>query len=86
MILFPAIDIKDGSCVRLVKGKMNQATIFNKDPLNQAKIFESKGCDWLHVVDLDGAVKGESINKEIIKKIISSVDVKIQLGGGIRNL
>ena len=86
MILFPAIDIKDGSCVRLVKGKMNQATIFNKDPLNQAKIFESKGCDWIHVVDLDGAVKGESINKEIIKKIISSVDVKIQLGGGIRNL
>ena len=86
MILFPAIDIKDGSCVRLVKGKMNQATIFNKDPLNQAKIFESKGCDWIHVVDLDGAVKGESINKEIIKKIISSVDVKIQLGGGIREV
>ena len=86
MILFPAIDIKNGSCVRLFQGKMEEATIFNKDPVNQAKIFESKGCKWIHVVDLDGAIKGESVNQEIIKKIISSVNVKIQLGGGIRNI
>ena len=86
MILFPAIDIKNGSCVRLVQGKMEEATIFNKDPLNQAKIFESKGCEWIHIVDLDGAIQGESVNEEIIKKIISSVNIKIQLGGGIRNI
>ena len=86
MILFPAIDIKNGSCVRLVQGNMQNVTIFNKDPVNQAKIFESKGCKWIHIVDLDGAIKGKSINKKIIKKIISSVNLKIQLGGGIRNM
>ena len=80
MILFPAIDIKNGSCVRLVQGKMENATIFNEDPVEQAKFFESKGCKWIHIVDLDGAIKGESVNKEIIKKITSSVNVKIQLG------
>ena len=86
MILFPAIDIKNGSCVRLVQGKMEEATVFNEDPIDQAKIFESKGCKWIHIVDLDGAIKGESVNQEIIKKITSSVNVKIQLGGGIRNI
>ena len=86
MILFPAIDIKNGSCVRLVQGKMEDATIFNKDPVDQAKIFESKGCKWIHVVDLDGAIQGVPVNQEIIKKIISSVSIKIQLGGGIRNI
>ena len=86
MILFPAIDIKNGSCVRLVQGKMENATIFNEDPVEQARFFESKGCKWIHIVDLDGAIKGESVNKEIIKKITSSVNVKIQLGGGIRNI
>ena len=86
MILFPAIDIKNGSCVRLVQGKMEKTTNFNKDPVDQAKIFESKGCKWIHIVDLDGAIKGEPVNEEIIKKIISSVNVKIQLGGGIRNI
>jgi len=86
MILFPAIDIKKGFCVRLVQGKMEDATIFNKDPVDQAKIFESKGCDWIHIVDLDGAIQGKSINQEIIKKIIASVNIKIQLGGGIRNI
>ena len=86
MILFPAIDIKSGFCVRLVQGNMENVTIFNKDPLDQAKIFESKGCKWIHIVDLDGAIKGKSINKKIIKKIISSVNLKIQLGGGIRNM
>ena len=86
MILFPAIDIKNGFCVRLVQGKMEEATIFNEDPIDQAKIFQSKGCEWIHVVDLDGAIKGEPVNQEIIKKIISSVNIKIQLGGGIRNI
>ena len=86
MILFPAIDIKNGSCVRLLQGKMSEATVFNEDPVNQAKIFESKGCKWIHVVDLDGAIKGKSVNQEIIKKIILSVNIKIQLGGGIRNI
>ena len=86
MILFPAIDIKNGSCVRLVQGKMEDATIFNKDPVDQAKIFESKGCKWIHIVDLDGAIQGVPVNQEIIKKIISSVSIKIQLGGGIRNI
>ena len=85
MILFPAIDIKNGSCVRLVQGKMEEATVFNEDPVDQAKIFESKGCKWIHVVDLDGAIKGHSVNQKIIKEIILSVNIKIQLGGGIRN-
>ena len=80
MILFPAIDIKNGSCVRLVQGKMEEATVFNEDPVDQAKIFESKGCKWIHVVDLDGAIKGHSVNQKIIKEIISSVNIKIQLG------
>ena len=86
MILFPAIDIKNGSCVRLVQGKMEEATVFNENPVDQAKIFESKGCKWIHVVDLDGAIKGHSVNQKIIKEIISSVNIKIQLGGGIRNI
>ena len=86
MILFPAIDIKDGSCVRLVQGKMEDVTIFNEDPADQAKIFELKKCKWIHIVDLDGAVKGEPVNQEIIKKVISSVNIKIQLGGGIRDI
>ena len=86
MILFPAIDIKNGSCVRLVQGKMNDVTVFNEDPIDQAKTFEDKGCEWIHIVDLDGAIKGKPINQKIIKKIISSVNIKIQLGGGIRNM
>ena len=86
MILFPAIDIKNGSCVRLVQGRMEEATVFNEDPIDQAKIFESKGYKWIHIVDLDGAIKGRSVNQEINKKIISSVNIKIQLGGGIRNI
>ena len=65
---------------------MAKATVFNQDPINQARLFESKGCKWIHVVDLDGAVKGEPVNQEIIKKVISSVNIKIQLGGGIRNI
>ena len=86
MILFPAIDIKNGSCVRLVQGKMENVTVFNEDPVDQAKFFESKGCKWIHIVDLDGAFQGKPVNEETIKKIISSVNIKIQLGGGIRNM
>ena len=86
MILFPAIDLKNGSCVRLVQGKMEDATIFNENPVDQAKYFESKGCKWIHIVDLDGAFQGKPVNEETIKKIISSVNIKIQLGGGIRNM
>ena len=86
MILFPAIDIKNGSCVRLLQGKMSEATVFNEDPVDQAKIFELKECKWIHIVDLDGAGKGEPVNQEIIKKVISSVNIKIQLGGGIRDI
>ena len=81
MILFPAIDLKNGSCVRLVQAKMEVAIIFNENPVDQAKYFESKGCKWIHIVDLDGAFQGKPINEETIKKIISSVNIKIQLGG-----
>ena len=68
MILFPAIDLKNGSCVRLVQGKMEDATIFNENPVDQAKYFESKGCKWIHIVDLDGAFQGKPVNEETIKK------------------
>ena len=77
MILFPAIDIKNGSCVRLVQGKMENATIFNEDPVEQARFFESKGCKWIHIVDLDGAIKGESVNKEIIFKMYNKFVKKL---------
>ena len=65
MKIFPAIDIKNGSCVRLVQGKMENVTIFNKDPVNQAKIFELKGCTWRHVIDLDGALSGKNKNQKV---------------------
>ena len=86
MILFPAIDLKGGHCVRLVKGDMNESTVFNTSPVDQAAIFQSAGCQWLHVVDLDGAIAGHSINNEAILSIIRSVECPIQLGGGIRDL
>lgn len=86
MIIFPAIDLKQGECVRLKQGDMNKATVFNSDPVAQARQFKSLGFDWLHVVDLDGAVKGRSENSDIVKSILSSVDMAIQLGGGIRDL
>ena len=84
MILFPAIDLKDGQCVRLVKGNMKKTTIFNNSPTEQARLFQNSGCSWLHLVDLDGAVKGQNINSKSVKEIINSTDLKIQLGGGIR--
>ena len=86
MILFPAIDIKNGSCVRLVQGKMENATIFNEDPVEQAKFFESKGCKWIHIVDLDGAIEGKPVNIDIINSIAETYpDIPIQVGGGIRD-
>ena len=87
-ILYPAIDIKDGKCVRLLFGDMQKETIYNNNPIDQAMWFVDQGAKWLHIVDLDGAVKGKSVNKTIIKKITKTFQnrLKIQLGGGIRNL
>jgi len=86
MIFLPAIDLKDGQCVRLIRGDMAQATIFENSPAEQAKIFENAGCKWLHVVDLDGAFAGEPINSPAVVRIIDSTNLKIELGGGIREL
>ena len=85
MILYPAIDLKNGKCVRLIQGKMNKETVFNHDPLLQAKSFVDQGCEWLHLIDLDGALSQSLVNQTIIKKIISTVPIPVQLGGGIRN-
>ena len=86
MILFPAIDIKDGQCVRLKLGDMNQATVFNDDPAAQAKSFEDQGFEYLHVVDLNGAFAGESVNGGAVEQILKTVKFPVQLGGGIRTL
>jgi len=86
VIIFPAIDLKDGKCVRLYRGDFNKSTIFNKSPLQQMKKFENMGFKYLHLVDLDGALKGKSKNKKIILKILENRNLNIQLGGGIRNL
>ena len=86
MIIFPAIDLKDGRCVRLYKGDFNKTTIFNSSPFNQALEFQKKGFTHLHLVDLDGALKGKSKNKKIIIKIIKKTSLNVQLGGGIRTL
>lgn len=86
MILFPAIDIKNGECVRLKLGNLNESTTYNKSPLSQAKIFEEIGFSWLHIVDLDAAVHGKSKNFEIIKNIVKNTNLSIQLGGGIRSM
>ena len=84
MIFFPAIDIYEGFCVRLEKGDFEKKTIFNKNPLDQAKIFQDMGCDWIHIVDLDGAKNGNSDNFDIVKEIALKTDLKIQFGGGVR--
>lgn len=86
MILFPAIDLKDGQCVRLKLGDMDQATVFNDSPGNQARQFQDQGFEWLHVVDLDGAFAGESRNGEAVDAILASTTNPVQLGGGIRTL
>lgn len=85
MILYPAIDLKDGACVRLKRGEMDQATIFNTDPAAQARAFADAGFQWLHCVDLNGAFEGKSANTDAIKKIRAAIDLPIQLGGGIRD-
>jgi phosphoribosylformimino-5-aminoimidazole carboxamide ribotide isomerase len=86
VILFPAIDLKDGACVRLRQGEMEQATVFNTDPAAQARTFEDAGFEWLHVVDLNGAFEGKPVNEEAVKAIFDAVHIPIQLGGGIRDL
>ena len=86
MIFFPAIDLKDGKCVRLFKGDMNQATIFNNNPSSQALEFEKLGFEFLHLVDLDGAIAGKIINKSAIIEILKNIKIPTQLGGGIRSL
>ncbi|MEO0909043.1 MAG: 1-(5-phosphoribosyl)-5-[(5-phosphoribosylamino)methylideneamino]imidazole-4-carboxamide isomerase [Pseudomonadota bacterium] len=85
-ILFPAIDLKDGECVRLKLGDMDQATVYNTDPGAQAKAFQDQGFKWLHVVDLNGAFEGESVNGAAVESIIANTDNPVQLGGGIRTL
>ncbi|MDM7849576.1 1-(5-phosphoribosyl)-5-[(5-phosphoribosylamino)methylideneamino]imidazole-4-carboxamide isomerase [Pseudochrobactrum kiredjianiae] len=86
MILFPAIDLKDGECVRLKLGDMNQSTVYNTDPAAQAKAFEDQGFEWLHVVDLNGAFAGSSVNGTAVEAILKATKNPVQLGGGIRTL
>ncbi len=86
MKLFPAIDLKDGNCVRLYKGKMDQVTVFNDDPSDQAQQFEKAGCEWLHLVDLNGAFAGRPVNADAVVAILDKVNIPVQLGGGIRDL
>ena len=86
MILFPAIDLKDGKCVRLRRGEMEEATVFNDDPTAQAAAFEAQGFEWLHVVDLNGAFEGKPVNEAAVEAILDAVHIPVQLGGGIRDL
>lgn len=86
MQLYPAIDLKDGQCVRLLKGDMAKATVYNHDPAAQAAAFEAMGFQYLHVVDLNGAVSGDLVNKPAVQSILKQVDVPVQLGGGIRTM
>ena len=86
MILFPAIDLKDGKCVRLKLGDMAEATVFNDSPAAQAKTFEAEGFEYLHVVDLNGAFAGESVNGDAVEAILRAVRMPVQLGGGIRTI
>jgi phosphoribosylformimino-5-aminoimidazole carboxamide ribotide isomerase len=86
LILYPAIDLKDGACVRLRQGDMAQATVFNVDPAAQAQSFAALGFSWLHVVDLDGALAGRPVNAAAVEAILAAVKLPVQLGGGIRDL
>ncbi|UWP97652.1 1-(5-phosphoribosyl)-5-[(5-phosphoribosylamino)methylideneamino]imidazole-4-carboxamide isomerase [Aliiroseovarius crassostreae] len=86
MILYPAIDLKDGQCVRLLRGEMEAATVFNDDPAAQAKAFADAGCDWIHLVDLNGAFAGEPVNASAVESILATINVPAQLGGGIRDM
>ena len=84
MILYPAIDLKEGRCVRLLRGDMAKATVFNDEPADQAARFVADGFSWLHVVDLDGAIEGRAVNGAAVDAILAAVDVPVQLGGGLR--
>jgi phosphoribosylformimino-5-aminoimidazole carboxamide ribotide isomerase len=86
MILFPSIDLKNGEAVRLEQGDMARATVFNRDPVAQARTFESQGFEWLHLVDLDGAFAGKPVNARAVAAIRKAIKIPMQLGGGIRNL
>jgi phosphoribosylformimino-5-aminoimidazole carboxamide ribotide isomerase len=86
MNLYPAIDLKDGKCVRLWKGEMERATVFNDDPPGQARAFERAGCRWLHIVDLNGAFVGRPVNGGVVEAILKVVKIPVQLGGGIRDI
>ena len=86
MILYPAIDLKNGECVRLLKGEMEAATVFNDDPAAQAKAFQDAGAEWVHLVDLNGAFAGEPVNGGAVDAILGALDVPAQLGGGIRDM
>lgn len=85
MILYPAIDLKEGRCVRLLRGDMAQATVFNDSPADQAARFVADGFAWLHVVDLDGAIEGRAVNHDAVADILNAVDIPVQLGGGVRS-
>lgn len=86
MILFPAIDLKDGKCVRLERGAMDRATVFNDDPADQAREFEAAGFRWLHLVDLDGAIEGRPVNAGAVEAVLAAIKLPVQLGGGIRDM
>ncbi|MEE9454436.1 MAG: 1-(5-phosphoribosyl)-5-[(5-phosphoribosylamino)methylideneamino]imidazole-4-carboxamide isomerase [Paracoccaceae bacterium] len=86
MILYSAIDLKDGNCVRLYKGEMDRATVFSDDPAAQAKSFQDAGCAWLHLVDLNGAFAGAPVNAAPVEAILERCDIPAQLGGGIRDI
>ena len=86
MILYPAIDLKDGKCVRLLRGEMDKATVFSESPGAQAEAFEQAGFEWLHIVDLNGAFEGKPVNEAAVKSILKTVSMPCQLGGGIRNM
>jgi phosphoribosylformimino-5-aminoimidazole carboxamide ribotide isomerase len=86
MILYPAIDLKDGNCVRLLRGEMEAATVFGTDPAAQARAFQDAGAEWLHLVDLNGAFAGRPVNAAAVEAILAAIDIPAQLGGGIRDM
>ena len=86
MILYPAIDLKDGNCVRLLRGDMEAATVFGSDPAAQARAFQDAGAQWLHLVDLNGAFEGKPVNDGAVQAIIAATEIPVQLGGGIRDM
>ena len=86
MILYPAIDLKDGNCVRLLRGEMEAATVFGTDPAAQARAFQDAGAEWLHLVDLNGAFAGHPVNAEAVEAILAATTIPAQLGGGIRDM